>query len=71
MQLAYASSKAQYRKAKDIVAGPRKLHTGAANEPYFDEMDALYPYEESAPINGDIGHVRRRWRLDRLRDHGT
>jgi hypothetical protein len=28
----------QYARAKDIVAGLRKLHTGGANEPIFEEM---------------------------------
>lgn len=39
----------QYQKAKDVVAGLRKLHTGTANEPYFEELDALYPYEAIVP----------------------
>lgn len=30
----------QYAKARDIVAGLRRLHTGTANEPYFAELDA-------------------------------
>jgi hypothetical protein len=30
----------QYTRAKDIVAGVRKLHTGGANEPIFEEMAA-------------------------------
>jgi hypothetical protein len=30
----------QYTRAKDIVAGLRKLHTGGANEPIFEEMAA-------------------------------
>lgn len=29
---------AQFVKAKDIVAGLRRLHSGTANEPYFEEM---------------------------------
>lgn len=30
----------QYTRAKDIVTGLRKLHTGGANEPLFEEMAA-------------------------------
>lgn len=30
----------QYVRAKDLVAGLRKLHTGGANEPVFEEMAA-------------------------------
>lgn len=30
----------QYAKARDIVAGLRRLHTGTANEPYFADLDA-------------------------------
>jgi hypothetical protein len=33
---------AQYVKAKEIVTGLRRLHTGTANEAYFDD---LIPFE--------------------------
>lgn len=38
---------AQYAKAKEIVAGLRKLHTGTANEAYFDDLMAM----EKLPLN--------------------
>lgn len=31
----------QYTKAKDIIAGLRRLQSGTANEAYYDEMDDL------------------------------
>lgn len=31
----------QYQRAKDMVAGLRALHAGAANEPLFDELPNL------------------------------
>lgn len=45
----------QYTRAKDIVAGLRRLHTGTANEAYFDELTEVAggiknPYGESAPV---------------------
>lgn len=35
----------QYLRAKDVVAGLRRLHTGTANEPYFEEFGDLYANE--------------------------
>ena len=32
----------QYARAKEIVAGIRKLHTGGANEAYFDDMPEMH-----------------------------
>ncbi|TAM39155.1 MAG: hypothetical protein EPN61_12905 [Burkholderiaceae bacterium] len=29
----------QYTRAKDIITGLRKLHTGTANEPFFEELE--------------------------------
>jgi hypothetical protein len=31
----------QYSKARDIVAGLRRLHAGTANEPYFEDLEAI------------------------------
>lgn len=31
----------QYAKAKDMVAGLRKLHTGSSNEPVFEDLPQL------------------------------
>lgn len=32
---------AQFSKARDIVAGLRRIHTGTANEAYFDDLPAI------------------------------
>lgn len=50
----------QYTRAKDIVAGLRRLHTGTANEAYFDELidlraDMPNTYGQSAPIAAAAG----------------
>jgi hypothetical protein len=35
----------QYIRAKDIITGLRRLHTGTANEPVFQELDDCYAKE--------------------------
>ena len=45
---------AQYTKAKDIVAGLRRLHTGTANEPIFEELPDL---SASRFEDGHYGHT--------------
>lgn len=36
---------AQFSKARDIVAGLRRMHTGTANEAYFDDLPDLAGFE--------------------------
>lgn len=38
----------KYTKAKDIVAGLRRIHTGTANEAYFDELINVGGYIKNA-----------------------
>jgi hypothetical protein len=36
---------AQFSKARDIVSGLRRIHTGTANEAYFDDLQAIENFE--------------------------
>lgn len=53
----------QYTKAKDIIAGLRRLQSGTANEAYYDEMDDLNTpmqntYGPSAQLLSVVGQDR-------------
>ena len=53
----------QFRKAKDIVTGLRKLHTGTANEPYFEDLGDLHSYDKFAPNQwGTVPYVAPTYR---------
>ncbi|MFO6418583.1 hypothetical protein ACLBKS_00095 [Hylemonella sp. W303a] len=49
----------QFRKAKDIVAGLRRLQTGTANEAYFDDLTDCYEKHQTFPSQFIVPDARQ------------